>query len=95
MPHAGRSRRPDAPDRSPQWHEVQAARLAAGLTPAAAARAVFTTTASWERWEANPASTTDARRMPAASWWLFRLRTGQAQLADLPPLDPPTSTAAE
>ncbi len=90
MPHAGRSRRADAPDRSPDWREVQAARLAAGLGIDAAARAVFNTTAAWERWEADPARDTAARRMPAAAWWLFRLRTGQAQLADLPPI-----TAAE
>ena len=86
MPHPNRSRRPDAPDRNPHWHEVRAAREAAGLTQSEAARAVFASLNGWQRWETDPEGSTDARRMPAAAWWLFRLRTGQATLADLPPL---------
>lgn len=84
MPHANRSKRADAPARNPHADEVRAARAAAGLTQTDAARAVFVTLSAWQRWEDEG---DDSRRMPAAAWWLFRLRTGQATLADLPPLD--------
>ena len=88
MPHANRSRRLDAPDRNPRWTEVRDARTAAGLTQSEAARSVFVTLSAWQRWEANPDEAQDTRAMPAATWWLFRLRAGQAQLSDLPALKP-------
>lgn len=87
MPHANRSRRDDAPDRSPGFAEVRTARERAGLTQSEAARAAFVTLNAWQRWELDPGESIEARRMPANAWWLFRLRTGQAALADLPPLN--------
>jgi hypothetical protein len=86
MPHANRSRRADALDRQPDWREVLAARQSAGLDQRQAARAVFVSVTAWARWEADPATNPDARKMPAANWWLFRLRTGAAALSDLPPV---------
>lgn len=84
MPHANRSRDPEAPQRTPTWTEVRAARDAAGLTVTECARLVFITLSAWSRYEANPANAADTRTMPAATWWLFRLRVGQAKLSDLP-----------
>ena len=83
MTHANRSRRIDAPARNPRWNEVRDARARAGLTQHEAAHAVFATESAWARWEANPETAQDTRFMPAASWWLFRLRTRQAELSEL------------
>lgn len=53
------------------------------LSMAAAAALVFASTKTWLQWE-RPAGHAAHRKMPAAAWWLFRLRTGQAKLSDLP-----------
>ena len=54
--------------RSPAPEDVRAARLAAGLTQAAAAAAVHTSCRSWQQWEAGD------RRMHPAFWNLFCLK---------------------
>ena len=52
--------------------EIRAARQAAGLTQAAAAALVQAGLRSWSHWENGD------RRMPAATWELFRLKAGRA-----------------
>ena len=49
--------------------EIRAARLAAGLTQAAAAALVQAGLRSWSHWENGD------RRMPAATWELFMIKT--------------------
>lgn len=53
------------------------------LSMPAAAALVFASRNAWLQWE-RPVGHPAHRRMPIAAWWLFRLRTGQAQLSDLP-----------
>lgn len=72
------NRSPASPARNPAPDEVLTARQTAGLTQTQAAHLVFVTLNAWQRWESADA------RMPPAAWWLFRLRTGQAKLSDLP-----------
>lgn len=67
-----------SPARNPAPQEVKDARGEAELTQSQAADLVFVTLNAWQRWEAGDS------RMPPAAWWLFRLRTKQAKLSDLP-----------
>lgn len=59
---------------------IASARRAAGHTQTQAAAAVGVAPRQWQRWEAGTAT------MPTAAWWLYLLRSGQAALADLPPI---------
>lgn len=52
--------------RNPTPDEIRAARKAAGLTQTEAARLVFASLISWQKWEAGD------RRMHPAFWELFR-----------------------
>jgi len=69
-------------DRNPLPDEIRAARAKAALSQRDAANLVFSSTRSWQQWE-SAIGTPDHRRMHPAAWWLFKLRTGQATLADL------------
>ena len=53
----------------PTTSEIRAAREAAGLTQAAAAALVHAGPRTWSHWE------TGDRRMPAATWELFMIKT--------------------
>ena len=57
---------------TPAPAEIRAAREAAGLTQAAAAAIVHSGLRTWSHWENGD------RRMPAATWELFRLKAGRA-----------------
>lgn len=59
---------------------IAGARRAAGHTQAQAAAAVGVPARQWQRWEAGNMG------MPSSAWWLYRVRAGQATLADLPPI---------
>lgn len=60
---------------SPTDFEVQAARIAAGHTQAAAAATVFVTLSAWQRWEQGE------RRMPPGLRELYSLKTGAPMYA--------------
>lgn len=49
-------------------------------TQAQAAASVGVAPRQWQRWESGTAT------MPAAAWWLYLLRSGQATLDSLPPI---------
>lgn len=66
--HPNRSRRKDAPGHNPRPVEIRAARHAAGLTQANAAKLVLSSLRAWEDWEAG------RRRMHPAFWELFKLK---------------------
>lgn len=57
---------------------IASARRDAGHTQAQAAAAVGVPARQWQRWEAGDMG------MPSSAWWLYRVRAGQATLADLP-----------
>jgi len=67
--HPNRSRRKDAPGRTPEPSEIIAARNNAGLTQSEAAALVHSNLRAWQRWEAG-----DTRMHPAI-FELFRLKT--------------------
>lgn len=58
------------PSKSPAPAEITRGRHAAGLTQAQAAGLVYASPGAWSQWERG------LRRMPAASWELFRLKAG-------------------
>lgn len=77
--HPNRSRA-DSPASNPSPERVRAAREVAGLTQTQAGALVFGTLRAWQSWEdGGPAG----RRMPAAAWHLFLLRTQQHPRAQL------------
>ncbi len=63
--HPNRSRRTDAPGRTPKPDEIRAARETAGLSRKDAAWLVHSSWRSWEKWELGMA------RMHPAIWELF------------------------
>jgi DNA (cytosine-5)-methyltransferase 1 len=71
--HPNRSRAVDNPARNPTPSEIRAAREAAGLTQAQAARIVCASEKSWCKWESEAAL--DRARMHPGLWKLFRLLT--------------------
>ena len=70
--HPSRSRQNPGP-RSPTKEELIAARERADLTPADAAKLIYSTTKSWERWEAGE------RTMHPAMFELFELKAARIQ----------------
>ncbi|NHO55018.1 helix-turn-helix domain-containing protein [Acetobacter estunensis] len=55
----------------PEPETVRAAREEAGLTQAEAAQLVHATLNAWQKWESGD------RKMQAATWELFQIKTGQ------------------
>lgn len=56
---------------SPTPEQIRQARQSAGLTQSEAAKVVYATTRTWERWEAGD------RKMSPATYEFFLIRTGQ------------------
>ena len=61
------------PARNPSATEVRAAREAAGLTQAQAAKLVHASARNWQQWEQTEGA--NVRRMHPGLWELFRLKT--------------------
>ena len=72
---AKRSRKAGVPSPS----QVRARRLAAGLTQTQAAELVHTTCRAWQHWESEDDGSMAHRRMHAAFWELFTLKTSVVQ----------------
>jgi len=68
------NRGPKGPASNPSPEQVRGAREAAGLTQAAAAAVVHTSTRSWQQWE-SPVGDRNHRRMHPAFWELFRIKS--------------------
>lgn len=66
--HPNRGKGPQGPAANPKPADILAARIAAGLTQAAAAKSVHVSTNAWQKWEAGE------RRMHPAMWELFNLK---------------------
>lgn len=73
--HPNRSRRKDAPGRTPSHDEIRAAREAADLSRDAAARLIYSTGRTWEKWELG------AQRMHPGLWELFRRKVAELERA--------------
>jgi DNA-binding transcriptional regulator YiaG len=71
--HSNRSKNNPIAGREPKCEEVRDAREKAGLTQEEAAAVIYTSPRNWANWEQGR----EARSMPAASWELFLLKTGQ------------------
>jgi DNA-binding transcriptional regulator YiaG len=67
--HPNRGKNPNVAGRTPRPEEVSAARVARGLTQAAAAKVVHCALQTWQRWEQGD------RRMHPAMWELFLRKT--------------------
>lgn len=74
--HPNRSRRKPGPGRNPTPAEIRLAREENDHTEAQAAGVLYCTPAAWEAWE-------DGRRMHPAFFELYRLKTGQIDLAEV------------
>jgi DNA (cytosine-5)-methyltransferase 1 len=74
--------------RMPDKSEILAARKAAGLSAREAAELLHTTTRVWQQWEYGE------RRMHAAFWELFQLKTAAAGTARPTPSDSATAFGA-
>lgn len=79
--HPNRSRAA-GPASNPDPAAIRSARESAGLTQAAAAALLWSSTQRWVKWEAPPGDP-NHRRMEPALWALFLLRTGQHPSAQL------------
>lgn len=76
--HPGRNAGRGLPGKQPKPAEVLAARMAAGLTQAEAAKLIYGSQRAWANYEGTEESY--ARPMRAAEYELFLLKTGQLSL---------------
>jgi DNA-binding transcriptional regulator YiaG len=79
--HPDRSKKNRTRAATPTVEEIRAARNAAGLTAAQAAQIVYHSLRAWQYWEDD--SMQGNRRMPAAAFELFLLKTGQLSLDEV------------
>lgn len=75
--HPNRSRRKDAPGRTPKPDEIRAAREAAGLSRDAAAKLIYKSVRSWEKWENGE------RPMDPAWWELWQLKVASNKASNI------------
>jgi DNA-binding transcriptional regulator YiaG len=67
--HPNRTKGTKVPAANPTPTEIRSARESAGLTQAAAAELIYSTSRAWQLWEA------DDRRMHPGLWELFLLKS--------------------
>lgn len=83
--HPNRSRNSAAKNPTPK--EIKKARLAAGLSQAAAAELIYSTLRSWQNWEAEEGAISTGgfsthRRMHPGLWELFLIKSAKLREQD-------------
>ena len=69
--------------RNPKPAEIKQARIAAGLSEAAAAALIYTNAGKWQQWEAEE-GTPEHQRMHPAFWDLFRIKVEGREIEEYP-----------